>query len=101
MFCSFLNCVYDGFVTSAAAEISGKCVAYFRARGVLFLSQQLLRCHKHARRAKAALDSVSLVKGGLQVRDFPAVGQSLYRDDFSSIGLNRKGKTPMDDRPIQ
>ena len=58
-----------------------------------FLLQQILCGDKHSRRAKAALQSVAISKGGLQVGDLTAVGQSFDGFDRCPVCLHRQHQT--------
>src|SRR5437899_7579110 len=90
----------NGLITGAAAVIAGQMLAYPRPIGLGFLLQQVLCGDKHSRRAKAALQSVAIAKGGLQVGDLAAVGQSFNGYDRCAVRLHRQHQAGTNDLAV-
>jgi hypothetical protein len=64
------------------------------------LLQQVLRRDQHSGRTEAALQRVARVKGGLQIGDLAAVGQSFNGLDGSVVRLHRQHQTGTHDIPV-
>src|SRR5215475_6775139 len=75
-------------------------IAYPVTARLGLLLQQVLRGHQHSRRAVAALQSIAIAKGGLQIGDFAAVGQAFDRLDIRTIRLNREHQACPDDLAV-
>jgi hypothetical protein len=68
---------------------------------VALLAQQFLDRDQHAGGAIAALKSIPIAEGLLEIGDFAAVGQPLDRLDDGSVRLNRKNQTASHDVAVK
>src|SRR5260370_15836999 len=62
--------------------------------------QQVLRCHHQSRRAKPALQRITIAKGGLQIGDPAAVGKSLDGLDRCAVRLHRENQAGTNDLTV-
>src|SRR6202171_6862980 len=75
-------------------------LAYLFPIRISMLLQQILRGHQHCRRAKAALQRIAIAKGGLQIGDLTAVGQSLDGLDRCAVCLHRQHQAGTNDLAV-
>ena len=86
------NRLEDVLVPGAAASIAGNGLAYFLLVRLLVRREQLVSGEQQARRTVAALQAVGLAEGLLNRMKLPIFFQTLDRNDFRTIGLNRENR---------
>src|SRR5213596_3002673 len=95
-----LDRIDNGLIAGAAAVIARQMLAYPLPIRLGFLLQEILRGDKHSRRAKAALQSVAITKGGLQVGDLAAVVQSFNGYDRCAVCLHSQHQAGTNDLAV-
>src|SRR5258708_22400875 len=98
--CRGLDRVDNGLIACAAAVIAGQMLTYPLPVRHGFLPQQILCGDKHSWRAKAALQRVAIAKGGLEVGDLAAVGQSFNGYDRCAVCLHRQHQAGTNDLAV-
>jgi hypothetical protein len=96
-----LNRADDVLVTSAAADVAFKRVADFVLRWVRIALKERGGRHNHAGGAESTLKTVLFPKSFLDRVQIGFRAETLNRDDFATIGLNRKHRAAFDRRAVQ